>query len=116
MGDPDTSTSNTSMEMERSEQMSDDDEFHVTNQEEVRDSWEEDSILENKMESENDQNSEVMGDKEYDDSRSESIGDTIIPSKSMDTGNKEYDPTTTDSEESLVSAKGEKMRNKNKQH
>ena len=30
----------------------------------------------------------------------------------MDTGNKEYDPTTTDSEESVVSAKGAKMRNK----
>ena len=30
----------------------------------------------------------------------------------MDTGDKKYDPTTTDSEESVVSAKGAKMRNK----
>ena len=47
VGDSDMSTLNTSMEMERSEQMSDDDESHVTNQEGVRDSWEEDSILNN---------------------------------------------------------------------
>ena len=53
-----------------------------------------------------------MGDKESDDSWSESSGDTIIPIKSMDTGNKEYDPTTTDLEESVISAKCEKMRNK----
>ena len=30
----------------------------------------------------------------------------------MDTGDKEYEPTTTDSEESVVSAEGEKTRNK----
>ena len=92
--------------------MSDDDEVHVTNREEVRDSWEEDSILENKRDCENEQNSEGSGYIEPDDSRSESSGDTIIPSESMDTGDKEYDPTTTDSEESVVSAKCEKMRNK----
>ena len=91
--------------------MSNDDEFHVTNQEEVRDLWEQDSILENKRECENEQNSEGSEDIEPDDSWSESSGDTIIPSESMDTGDKEYDPTTTDSEESVVSTKGAKMRN-----
>ena len=53
-----------------------------------------------------------MGDKEYDDSRSESSGDTIIPCESMDTGNKEYDPTTTDLEESVILEKCAKTRNK----
>ena len=53
-----------------------------------------------------------MGDKECDNSRSESSGDTIIPSKRMDTGNKEYDLTTTDLEESVISTKCGKTRNK----
>ena len=50
-----------------------------------------------------------MGTK---DSRSDRSGDTIVPNESMYTGDKEYEPTTTDSEESLVSAKGAKKRNK----
>ena len=117
LGDSDMSVSNTSMEevgdrMERSEQMSEDDDYQIMNQEGVRDPWEDDSILDNMKETENEQNNKDSEDIETDGSQSESSGDTIVPSESMDTGDKEYDPTTTESEESVVSAKCEKMRNK----
>ena len=96
--------------MEVLEQTSDDDESK--DQDDVRDSWEEDSILENKGECEHSRPNENIGNKGSDDSRSGNSVDTIIPSESMDTGDKEYDPTTTDSEESVMLTKRGKTRNK----
>ena len=100
VGDSDTTTSNSSLEVEVLEQTSDDDESKE--QDEVRDSWEEDSILENKGEYKHGWINGSMGNEERDDSQSENSGDTMIPSESMDTGDKEYDLTTTDSEESVM--------------
>ena len=47
--------------------------------------------------------SDEMGTR---DSQSDRSGDMIVPNEIMETADKEYEPTTTDLEESVVSAKG----------
>ena len=84
-------------------------------QDRVKDSWEDDSIVENGKDKENEASGNENYETETSDSQSDDSGDTIIPNESMEKNYKEYEPTTTDSEESSVSTKRLKARNKNKQ-
>ena len=45
--------------------------------------------------------------------RSKDSGYKIVPNDSMDTDDREYEPTTTDSEESVISTLNKRQGNKN---
>ena len=81
-------------------------------QDRVKDPWEDDRIIENVKEKENEESGDENNETETRNSQSDNSGYTIIPNEIMETFDKEYEPTTTESEESVVSAKCVKARNK----
>ena len=83
------------------------------NQDEIKDSWEDESIIGCEKEKES---GESEGENEKRDVKhdwSDDRADTIIINESMEKNDKEYEPTTTDSEESVLLTKKKRPGNKN---
>ena len=70
---------------------------------EIKDSWEDDSIVGSGKEKESGESEEENEGRYVKHNWSKDSGDTIVPNDSMETDDREYEPTTTDSEESVIS-------------
>ena len=67
-------------------------------QDRLKDLWEDDSIVESVKDKVSEESREENGEIETSGSQSDDSGNTIVPNKSMETNNNQYEPTTTDLE------------------
>ena len=85
---------------------------YQTDQRKVKESWEDDSIIECENEREDEENEDGDKDSEVKHNQSEASGDILVINDSMETNDREYKPTTSNSEESVISTRNKQLGNK----